>query len=122
MSFDLTHLTLLQLLGVLLVTAAIDTLSGIFGALDAKPSTFSWGVVANFLQTHVLARVFPILGLGFLAQTLGVDQSGAAIWGAALLGLAAYIAETVSSVSSNVGVPSVPVVAKPTTATTPPGA
>ena len=112
MSIDLSALTLLQLLGVLLVTAAIDTLSGVFGALSA--GTFSWSVVASFLQSHVLARVFPILGLGFLAQTLGTDQAGAAIWGVALLGLAAYVAETVASISSNLGTRSpAPVVEAP---------
>lgn len=112
MNIDLSQLTLLQLLGVLLVTAAIDTLSGIFGAISNK--TFSWSVVAEFLTTHVLRRVFPILGLGFLAQSLGTEQAGAAIWGLALVGLAAYVAETVASVSSNLGTPSqAPVVEPP---------
>ena len=112
MNIDLSNLTQLQLLAVLLVTAAIDTLSGIFGAIGNH--TFSLSVVADFLESHVLKRVFPILGLGFLGQTLGSGQSGAAIWASALLGLAAYVAETIVSVQSNLTAPSpAPVVAPP---------
>lgn len=99
MNVDLSGITLLQLLLITAAVAALDTLSGIFGAISAK--TFSWDVVANFLQTHVLQRVFPILGLAFLSQTLGSGTSGAALWGLALAGLAAYVAETVASISSN---------------------
>jgi hypothetical protein len=99
-NIDLTALTIAQLLGVLLVTAAIDTLSGIFGSIQA--GTFDVNVVANFLETHVLKRVFPILGLGAISQALGTSGPGAAVWALALLGLGAYVAETVASISSNI--------------------
>lgn len=104
MNVDLSNLTQLQLLGVLLVVAVLDTLSGIFGAISAH--TFSVSVVADYLESHVLKRVFPIFGLGFLGQTLGTGQAGAAIWGLALVSLAAYVAETVASIQSNLSTPS----------------
>jgi small basic protein len=104
MNIDLTALTVFQLACVLVVVAAIDTLSGIVGAIQAK--TFTVSVLADYLESHVLKRVFPILGLAFIGQTLGgPNGAGAAIWATALLSLAAYIAETVASVSGNLSPP-----------------
>lgn len=100
MNIDLTHLSLLQLLIVLLITAAVDTLTGIVGAVMSH--TFTVDLVATYLETHVLKRVFPILGVGFLAQSLGGPEgAGAVIWAGALLSLGAYVAETVASVQTN---------------------
>ena len=111
MNIDLTGITWGQMLLVTLTVAAVDTLSGIFSAIGNK--TFSWGVVAEYLTTHVLRRVFPIVGLSFLSQTLP-GTTGQAVWGICLVSLAAYVAETVASVSSNLGTPSqAPVVEAP---------
>ena len=103
MNIDLSQITLLQLLIITAAVAVVDTLSGIVGAVSAH--TFSIDVVAQFLQTHVLQLIFPIVGLAFLSQTLGsgTGAPGAAVWALAIGGLAAYIAETVASISSNLG-------------------
>lgn len=100
MSIDLNGITWSQMLLITLVVAAVDTLSGIFGAI-AK-GTFSLSVVADYIRTHVLQRVFPIVGLSFISQTLP-GTTGTAVWAVCLLSLAAYVAETISSVSTNVG-------------------
>jgi hypothetical protein len=97
-NIDLSNITLYQLLLVTLAVAALDTLSGIFGAI--QHGTFTLDLVAEYLKSHVLERVFPIIGLALLSQT--IPGAGASIWAIALVGLGTYIAETVASVSSNI--------------------
>lgn len=95
---DLTHLTIAQLVIVLVVVAAVDTASGILGSISA--GSFSVAYVATFLESHVLKRIAPIIGLAIISFSLG-DPAGAAVFATALAGLVAYVTETIASVAGN---------------------
>lgn len=95
---DLTHLTLLQAGTVLVVTTLVDVISAY--VLAVIHGNFSPGVVALWLQSHTLRRVFPIFGLAALGHgipSLGVPEIGP-LWALAIAGLGGYIVETATSV------------------------
>lgn len=103
----------LQLIALVAIVAALaDLLVAVSAAIARKD--FDLAVVADFLATHVLARVVPIVGLAFLASALdhGTDAMTdvpaalqaliPATWAAALAGVAAYAAETFASLRQTV--------------------
>jgi hypothetical protein len=95
--------TLTPILYGLLVAALLDTLSGIYSAI--KAGTFSGQYLAEFVRAHLLQRVTPIL-MGLVAGVAvgGTDSpAGAALIVAAAAGGAAYLAETIASIMSNLG-------------------
>ena len=110
MALDLNGITWGQVLVASMIVAAVDTATGILGAIGGH--TFRWSFVADFLTTHVLSRIIPITGAALLGQELNGTPGGRLIFGGAVVGLAAYIIETLPSVSSNlnlgVGLPSLP--------------
>jgi hypothetical protein len=98
---DFTNLTIVQVVSLCLVVAAIDIIGSI--ALSITQQKFSLGAVAIWIQSHVLARVFPILALAALGHglTLGGTEFLPAIpfcFAAALAGLGAYVLETIASI------------------------
>ncbi|MHB8398594.1 MAG: hypothetical protein ACYDCI_06625 [Candidatus Limnocylindrales bacterium] len=101
MTVNLAGLTLAQVILVAAITMGVDIATGILGALRDTPSTFSWAFLANFLESHVLARIIPIAGLVFIGQTIGGSE-GAGLFGLGLVGLASYVAQTVVSVGANI--------------------
>ena len=103
----------LQLIALVAVVAALaDLLVAVSAAIARKD--FDIAVVADFLATHVLARVIPIIGLAFLASALAHGTEGiqdvpdalkalvATTWAAALAGVIAYAAETFASLRQTV--------------------
>lgn len=65
------------------------------------PVTFKWEIVANVLHAQVLGRVFPIIGVAFIAYVLPESPAKTAIWVLAAGGLALYVAETVKIAATN---------------------
>lgn len=109
----------LQLIALVAIAAALaDLLVAVTAAIARKD--FDLAVVADFLATHVLARVIPIVGLAFLASALDhgtasmVDVPAAlralvaTTWAAALAGVIAYAAETFASLRQSVSSPKEP--------------
>lgn len=100
---DLNNLTLTQIvLGLLALTVA-DFVSG--AGMAIVNHTFSVHVVADFISLHILGRVIP---LSFLAAIgVGIPQIGLAgipaVFAIFLAGGAAYVAETLASIATNVG-------------------
>jgi hypothetical protein len=86
----------------LIVAAGLDTLTGIWAAW--KSGTLDFNYVADFVRSHVLQRVTPIL----LALVAGVAIGGTEVAaGAALIATgaaagAAYLLQVVASISDNV--------------------
>lgn len=100
--FDISAITPIQLL---ILTASIALVDFVFAVVDAlRPSTgttFSWSIVANVLETHILKRVLPIYALAFLS--FGVPGEGHVyIFGLAIGGVGIYLGETVVSVSASI--------------------
>ena len=104
----------LQLIALVAVVAALaDLLVAVSAAIARKD--FDLAVVADFLATHVLARVIPIVGLAFLASALvhgtasmvevpaALQTLIAATWAAALAGVIAYAGETFAILRQTVG-------------------
>ena len=101
MDIDLTHLTLTQVFTLSATVAVLDTLAAM--ALAVTQGVFSLGAVAIWLQSHVLKRVFPILALavlgsGFTAGETVILPAIPPAFGLAILGLTAYVLETVASI------------------------
>lgn len=94
------------LIAVLAVAVILDFAFGVLAALAS--GVFDWAYVAEFLQTHLLGRVFPILLAAVGGTALGAvgDTSAAAasiaLLGVAGLGSAAYLAETTSSIVAHI--------------------
>ena len=100
MTFDLSHITITQLVILTLVLTLIDFVGGVLPALIK--GAFDPALGATFLDTHILKRVFPIVGLVLIAQTLGpTTDAGKLVWGMALVGVTTYLVETVASLSGN---------------------
>ena len=101
MSLDLSTLSLLQIVILLFALTALDWVAGVGGAIAHK--TFSVNQVADFLASHVLSRVIPLIFAAAVGQ--GVPQIGLAavpaVWALFLAGGAAYLAETVASISAS---------------------
>lgn len=81
---------------VVLLTAA-DLLTGIAAAVARK--TFALAQVADFIATHVVGRVLPIVGVGVLGH---FETSLFALAAAAA---AAYALETLGSIRANLLLP-----------------
>ena len=98
---DLTSLTLAQVFALLAVVAAFDVLGTMIAAI--VQGVFTLEAVARWLQTHVLARAFPIFALAVFGHGIPVLEVPAipAAYGLALAGLAAYVLETVASIRSS---------------------
>lgn len=98
---DFTNLPLEQLLGVMLLLAALDTLSAVALAIIRKE--FSPSYVTAYLGSHVLRIIFPIFALGVIGH--GIPQLGVpaiAYAGlAASASLAAYAVKVVASILEN---------------------
>lgn len=104
----------LQLIALVAVAAALaDLLVAV--AASVRRREFDLAVAADFLATHVLARIIPIVGLAFLASALAHGTEGmtdvpealtlliAGTWAAALAGVIAYAGETFASLRQSVG-------------------
>ena len=92
----------LALYGALSV-AFIDFAFGVLAAVRDK--TLKWDVIATFIQSHIIERVFPIglmLVFGFVAND-GGDGVGAPLLAAGLTMEAAYVAETIGSILASWG-------------------
>ena len=85
-----------------LVAAFADFATGVFAAL--RDGTFQLDAIAAFLRKHLLGRVFPLGTLLLVGYSVTGDSSSILL-GAAIAGLTAYAAETVSSVVGNVNPP-----------------
>lgn len=100
-NIDLNNITLLQLFGLLAITAAVDVGTAI--ALALIRGQFSGGVIAVWLQSHVLLRVFPIFALAVIGHGIpafDIPAIGPA-FALALAGLTAYIVETIASLQDS---------------------
>lgn len=104
----------LQLIALVAIVAALaDLLVAVSAAVRRRE--FDVAVVADFLATHVLARIIPIVGLAFLASALAHGTEGmasvpealtlliAGTWAAALAGVIAYAGETFASLRQSIG-------------------
>lgn len=107
---DLNALTLQQVFGLLAAVTLVDVGFAIVTAL-AK-GTFSLGAVAIWLQSHVLVRVFVIFALAVLGHGVGTDGEFVppipAAFGLALIGLGAYVLETIASMKGTLDNPTRP--------------
>jgi hypothetical protein len=109
MNLDLGGLVWTQVAIAAVIVGVIDTLTGIVGAIGG--GTFSPSFVATFLSTHVLNRIIPIIGAALLSTQLGAGTASQTVFGVALVGLGAYIVETLPSVAGNLGAVSLPSIA-----------
>jgi uncharacterized membrane protein YdjX (TVP38/TMEM64 family) len=100
MPIDLSSLTVEEVLLVALALAVVDTISGIAGALATH--TLDVSRLAEWVTTHVLQRVLPIVALVAIAAALPQGPGADAVRATAVAALASYLAETVSSIASNV--------------------
>jgi hypothetical protein len=94
---DFTGLTIVGLTSLTILLAALDTAGSVVAAIIGK--RFDSALLLEYLRSHVLLRVFPILALAVLGH--GVEQLGVpavpAADLAAKLSLAAYAIETFAS-------------------------
>jgi hypothetical protein len=86
----------------LVIAAILDTLSGIWAAQVS--GNLTWKYISEFVKSHVLQKIAPIMLLFLAAVSVGGTDTAA---GAALMTLgggsvAAYLASVVASISSNV--------------------
>lgn len=98
---DLTNLTLVQVFGLGALIALIDVLGAYL--LAATHGDFSLSVVAVWLQSHVLKRIFPIFSLAVIGHgipALDIPPIGPA-YIAAIAGLVAYTGETIKSIQES---------------------
>ena len=93
--------TLTPILYGLLVAAALDTLTGCWAAYTS--GSFSWAYVSEFVRSHVLFKVTPILMALLAGVAVGGTDSlaGLALITTAAASGAAYLASTVASISGN---------------------
>ncbi len=103
MNIDLSGITYAQFAIVLIVVMAVDFATGVVGALAS--GTFDPSKVADVVTSHLVPRVFPIGALALLAFALPAAQGAHdVLWTASVGLLAAYVVETVASVTANVHV------------------
>jgi hypothetical protein len=101
MDIDLTAITLQQAFALLAVVTFIDVLGAYL--LAVIHGNFSLGVVALWLQSHTIRRVFPIFALAVIGNGIpafGVPKIEAA-WVMAVVGLTAYVVETIASIAAS---------------------
>lgn len=93
---------LVPVLYALFAAALIDTLTGSWAAFAS--GNFSWQYVAEFLKSHVLFKITPILLQLISAVALGGTDSaaGLALVATGSASAAAYLASVVASVAGNV--------------------
>lgn len=87
---------------LLIATAAIDTLSGLWAAY--KSDALQWSFVDTFIKSHVVDKWAPIIGtlLGGIAIG-GTDSAiGTALVAAGVAQIAAYERATIASVFGNI--------------------
>ncbi len=94
---DLSALTPIQFVGVLVIVALFDFVTGIYGAIHGQ--AFDPNKVLDILFTHGVQRIAPIAAL-FAMGYVAASQPFVLLADAAL---GAYIAETVISVAGNIG-------------------
>ena len=103
MNLDLSNLTLAQAAVVLVIVTALEVASAYL--LAVVHGNFDLGVVAVWLQSHTIRRVFPIFALAVVGS--GIPQLGvpaiAPAYALALAALAAYVLETVASLRDSFG-------------------
>lgn len=94
--------TLVPILYGLVVAAALDTLTGIWAAFNS--GTFSGSYVAEFVRSHVLQRIAPIMTAILAGVAVGGtdNAAGAALIATAAAAGAAYLAEVISSIMANI--------------------
>jgi hypothetical protein len=98
---DLSALTLVQVLTLAVVLAAFDLAAAVVSALVS--GTFDASRLPDFLVTHVLSRIFPIGALALLGSggpAIGLPLIPP-LFALAIAGLAAYLVETVASISAS---------------------
>jgi len=101
MDINLSAITLQQAFALLTVITLIDVAGAYL--LAVIHGNFSLGVVALWLQSHTIRRVFPIFALAVLghgAPQIGLPEIPAA-WAMAVVGLTAYVVETVASIAAS---------------------
>lgn len=95
---DLNALTLVQAAVVLTIVTLLDVAAAY--VLAITHGNFSLAVVALWIQSHTLKRVFPIFALAVIGHgipQLGIEPIGP-FWLMGLAGLAAYALETIKSI------------------------
>lgn len=110
---SILHDQTLQLIAlVALIAALADLAVAVVAALRRRQLEVD--VLADFLATHILARVIPIVALAGLASALAngtasmpdvpaaVSALVGTTWAAALAGVIAYAAETLSSLQRSI--------------------
>lgn len=110
---SILHDQTLQLIALVAIVAALADLAvAVVAAL--RRHELDVDVLAEFLATHVLARVIPIVALAALASALANGTASmtdvpaalpaliATTWTAALAGVIAYAAETLSSLQQSI--------------------
>lgn len=93
--------TLTPILYGLIVAAALDTLTGIWAAWNS--GTLSWVYVAEFVRSHILQKIAPIM-MALLAGIAvgGTDTAGGtALVATAAAAGAAYLASVIASIGGN---------------------
>lgn len=98
---DITGLSLLGVTSLTILLAAVDTGGSIIAAFIHK--TFSTQFLLEYLRSHVLMRVFPILALGVLGHGVAMLDIPAipAATLAAGVSLLAYLIETLGSLKGS---------------------
>lgn len=103
MEFDLSHLTIIQVMTLTAIITLIDVVGAMI--LAATKGEFSLAYVGQWLTSHTVKRVFPIFALAWLGH--GVPQIDIpaipALFGMGVAGLAGYLGETIKSVITNFG-------------------
>jgi hypothetical protein len=110
---QIIHDQALQAILVLALIASLaDLAAGVIAAVVSH--TFSVSKIAEFLSTHVLGRVIPIVAVAFVASALSAAVGGigaapavlatavGAAWATAWAGVIAYVLETLASLGVHV--------------------
>lgn len=93
--------TLTPILYGLIVAAALDTLTGVWAAINS--GTFNLEYISEFVRSHVLQRIVPV----FLALLAGVaiggtdNAAGTGLIATGAASAAAYVASVVASIAGN---------------------
>jgi hypothetical protein len=92
---------LLPILYSLLIAALFDTVSGVWAAYQS--GNFKWSYIAEFVRSHVLFKITPIiLQLALAVGVGGTDSAlGVTLVTSGGLSAAAYLASVVASIGSN---------------------
>ena len=93
--------TLVPILYGLIVAAALDTLTGVWAAFNS--GSLSWVYVADFVRSHVLQKIVPIMTAIVAGVAIGGtdNAAGAALIATAAASGAAYLASVVASIAGN---------------------